>query len=209
MIMRCWRGASLMPTLRAEGAGRDQARRDVGVVQRVELGPQHVALEAHGIDGGRLLLRRRGVALDVVEGEVGVAVGLVEAALEILHGPLADEIVALQHAGDALAVDGRREQLGQRGGHRLQQRALAHEIDVGLDGEARGRQRALHGDHVGAVEAQRVGEHQPALDAALLAAGAVMIEHAMHPFAAQLAVVRAAHQGGILARHAPTGSSSG
>ena len=132
-----------MRCLRAEGAGRDQARRDIGVVQRVELRPQHVALEAHGIDHLGLLLGRRGVALDVVEREVGVAVGLVEAALEILHRLLADEVVALQHAGDALAVDRRREQLGQRGGHRLQQRALAHEVDVGFDREARGRQRAL------------------------------------------------------------------
>ena len=162
------------------------------MVQGVELGPQHVALEAHGIDGGGLLLRRRGVALDVVEGEVGVAVGLVEAALEILHGLLADEVVVLEHAGDALAVDGGREQLGERGGHRLQQRALAHEIDIGLDGKARGGQRALHGDDVGAVEAERVGQHQPALDAALLAAVAVVIEQAVHPLAPQLAVVHAA-----------------
>ena len=31
---------------------------------------------------------------------------------------------------------------------------------------------------------------------------AVVIEHAVHPFAPQLAVERAAHQGGVLARHA-------
>ena len=44
--------------LRPEGAGRDQARGDVGVVQGVELRPQHVALEAHGVDAGCLLLGR-------------------------------------------------------------------------------------------------------------------------------------------------------
>ena len=31
---------------------------------------------------------------------------------------------------------------------------------------------------------------------------AVVVEHAVHPFAPQLAVVHAAHQGGVLARHA-------
>ncbi len=97
-------------------------------------------------------------------------------------------------------IDGR-EQLGQRGGHRLQQRALAHEVDVGFHREARARQRTLPGDDVGAIEAQRVGQHQPALDAALLAAVAVVVEQAMHPLAAQLAVVRAGHQRGVLARH--------
>src|SRR5581483_4479983 len=124
----------LMPvpsrSLRSEGTWRDQARRNVGMVEGVELCPQHVALEAHGIDDGSLLRRRRRMDLDVVEGEVGIAVGLVQAAPEILHGPLADESIALQHAGDALAVDGGREQLGERGGHGFQQRALAHEVDV-------------------------------------------------------------------------------
>ena len=52
-----------------------------------------------------------------------------------------------------------------------------------------------------AVEAEAVGQHQPALDAAFLLAVAVVIEHAMHPFAAQLAVVEAADEGGVLARH--------
>ena len=40
----------------AKGARRDQAGRDVGVVQGIELRPQHVALEAHGGDGGLLRL---------------------------------------------------------------------------------------------------------------------------------------------------------
>ena len=46
-----------------------------------------------------------GMPLDEVESEICIAVRLVEAAAEVLHGPLADEVVVPQHAGDALAVD--------------------------------------------------------------------------------------------------------
>ena len=46
--------------LRAEGAGRDVAL-DVGMLQGVELRPQHVALEADGVDAGLLLIARVGV----------------------------------------------------------------------------------------------------------------------------------------------------
>ena len=56
---------SLMPeVLRAKRAGRHVAV-DVGVVQRVELHPQHVALEADGVDAGFLLGARLGVLLRI------------------------------------------------------------------------------------------------------------------------------------------------
>ena len=90
----------------------------------------------------------------------------------------------------------------KRRGDGLHQRAFAHERHVGLHGKARGRQRPAHGSDVLAVEPEGVGEHQPALDAAFLAAGAIVVENAMHPFAAQLAVVHPADEGGVLARHA-------
>ena len=80
-------------------------------------------------------------------------------------------------------------------------RALAHEGDVGLHGETGSGERSVHGDDVGAVEAERIGEDEPALDAAFLAVAPVVIEHAVHPFAPQVAIVRPAHQGGVLARH--------
>ena len=53
---------------------------DVGMVERVELHPEHVALEADGVDAGFLLGARLGVLLDVVEREVGVARRLDRAA---------------------------------------------------------------------------------------------------------------------------------
>ena len=55
-------------------------------------------------------------------------------------------------------------------------------------------------DDVVAVEAEAVGQHEPALDAAGVVARAVVLEHAMDPVAAQLAVVDAADEGGVLAR---------
>src|SRR5262245_28497901 len=92
---------------RTERAGRDQSWRHVGLMQRVELGPQDVALEANRRNHASLLLGRLRMALDVVEGEIRVTVGLIEAAPEVLHRPLADEVVALEHAHNALAMDGR------------------------------------------------------------------------------------------------------
>ena len=64
--------------------------------------------------------------------------------------------------------------------------SIGDEAHIGLDGEARRRQRAALGDHIVAVEAEAVGQHQPTLDAAGLVVEAVVIEDAMHPFAAQL-----------------------
>ena len=92
------------------------------------------------------------------------------------------------------------EQLGQRGRDGDRDRLLAHEGDVGFDGETRGRQGAAHGDDVIAVEAEAVRQDEPALDAAHLLAVAVMIEQAVRPLAAQLAVIEAADEGRVLAR---------
>src|SRR5262245_55774353 len=73
-----------------EGARRYQAWLHIGVVQGIELRPQHVAFEADGIDDRGLHRQRRGASLDELEGEVGIAVRLVEAAVEVLHGTLTD-----------------------------------------------------------------------------------------------------------------------
>jgi len=52
----------------------------------------------------------------------------------------------------------------------LRERLLDDKAHVRLHGEARRRQSALHADHIVAVEAERVGEDQPALNASLLLA---------------------------------------
>ena len=46
---------------------------DIGVVQRVLLGPQHVSFEDQRVHHVLLLVRPPGFALDVIEGEIGIA----------------------------------------------------------------------------------------------------------------------------------------
>ena len=74
-------------------------------------------------------------------------------------------------------------------------------MHIGLHRETRGGQGAFLGDHIGAVEAEAIGQNQPALDAAHFFAQPVVIVDARNPFAAQCAIVGARHQGGVLARH--------
>ena len=62
-------------------------------------------------------------------------------------------------------------------------------------------ERAAPRDHVIAGKAEPVGENQPALDAARFLAEPVVVVDAVDPFAPQLAIMRAAHEGGVLARH--------
>src|SRR5262245_377771 len=141
------------------------------------------------------------MALDVVKGEVGVPIGLIEPAPEILHRSLADEVVVFQHAANALLVDLRREQFGQRRGDGLEQGFFQDEAHIRLGGKPGRREGARHRFHVLSSKTQRIGQHQPALDAPLLAAVTIVIEQPVHPFAPQLAVQHAAHQCRILTRH--------
>ena len=84
-----------------------------------------------------------------------------------------------------------REQLGQRRAHGLQQGALAHEADIGVDRELGGGQDAHLRAHIVRIETQALAKPQPAGDAALLLAHAVMVEQADLPLAAQLAILAA------------------
>ena len=99
-----------------------------------------------------------------------------------------------------LADDGRREQLRERRRDRLEQALLGDEVHIGLDREAGARQQALERGDVVAVEAEAVGELEPARDAALPRRGAVVIDQAAAPFAADFAVGAARDQARILHR---------
>src|SRR6478736_720932 len=108
---------------RHEGAGWDVTV-DIGMIERVELHPQHVGLEDQRVADRLALGLRRRVLLDIVERKAGVARRLRQPPLEIAHDIRIDEVVVLQHAGDALLVQVRREQFGERGGNRLQRALL-------------------------------------------------------------------------------------
>src|SRR3546814_6346609 len=101
--------------------------------------------------------------------------------LEIGQGGLVGEVVVLQQRGDARLVQIRREQLGQRRGYRLEQRVLAHETHIGVDGEAGGGKNALERAHALLVEADAFGQDQPAVDAAAPLRGSIVVDDAADP----------------------------
>src|SRR5882724_11247773 len=182
-----------------EGARRDMAL-DIGVVQRVELHPEHVGLEDQRVADRGALLRRGGVFPDIFERKASIARRLLQAAAEIAHDVRIDEIIVLQHAGDALLVQVWREQLGERGGDGLQRRLVAAEMHIGFDREARRGQNAFGRFHIGAVEPEAFGELQPALDAALGADVAVMVLDPVPPFHPDGAVAEARDHHRVLER---------
>src|SRR5580704_13323016 len=140
------------------------------------------------------------MALDVIKGKAGVALGEGRALREIGQRLRRDKIVALEHAVDALADDLRREQFGERRRDGFEQRFLADEMHIGFDGEFRRRQQAAQRHDVIAVEAEPVGEFQPARNAAFALALAVVIGKAAPPFAARRLVVAARDQARVLDR---------
>ena len=70
-------------------------------------------------------------------------------------------------------------------------------MDVGVHSEARCRQQAFQRGDVVARETETVGQHQPALDAAVAGVLAVVIDDALAPDAAQLGILHPRQDGGI------------
>ena len=171
------------------------------MLQRVEHGPQYITFEQQRVDRRLLALRRVGMAEHIGEREVGIARGLFRALLEIGQRVLGDVVVFGEHRRHALADDGRRKQLGQRGGHGFEQRPLGAEGKIGADREARRRQRQpLALDRLG-VEPERGRQMQPAGDAAAPAVVAVMVLDALAPGGAKGRVLGARQDHGVLARN--------
>src|SRR3546814_2187594 len=102
---------------------------------------------------------------------------------------------------DARLVQIRREQLGQRRGYRLEQRVLAHETHIGVDGEAGGGKNALERAHALLVEADAFGQDQPAVDAAAPLRGSIVVDDAADPFAPEGRVLGAGQEARILQRN--------
>src|SRR6266852_524935 len=107
------------------------------------------------------------MALDIIQRELGIAAGERGTLAEIRKRIGADEIIAPEHAFDAFADDLRREQFGERGGDRLEQRSVANEMDVGVDRKARCGQETRERNDVVAIEFEGFGELEPARDASV------------------------------------------
>src|SRR5437016_2606373 len=182
-----------------EGARRYMAI-DIGMVKGIELDPQHVGLEDQRVAHRFALGRGPGMLLDVFEREAGIARRLLQAAAEIAHDIGIDEIIVLQHAADALFVQVRCEQLGERGGDGFQRRPVAAEMHIGLHRKARRRQNAFGRFHIGAIEPEPLGQLQPALDAALAAEVAVMVFNPVPPFLPDAAIAETRDHDGVLQR---------
>ena len=99
-----------------------------------------------------MAIRAARLALDIVEGEIRIARRLGQALVEIGERVAGDEIVVGQHPRYPVADDRRGEELGKRGGDRLQQGAFGHEADIGIHGKAGAGEEALARGDIVAVE---------------------------------------------------------
>ena len=75
--------ASGIGDLRHKGARRDQPRRDIGIVKRVQHAPQHIALERKRIDHRLLLFGVSRMPFHPFEREIGIALGLRRTLVEV------------------------------------------------------------------------------------------------------------------------------
>ena len=121
-----------------------------------------------------------------------VAARLADAIAEVLQAGRLDPAVVLRPGRQALLVDLRREQLGQRRAHRLLPRRMAREVDIGVDREAHRRDDMAQVGDLLARQAHREAQADPGLDAALVLHSAdleaVMVQDALDPLAPHLAV---------------------
>lgn len=160
----------------------------VGHAHRVEHAPQHVQLELQDIQHAFLCLAGPIVLQGDPQAVLDVAPGLGQATAEILVAGRLDPRIVARPAVQPRLVDLRGEEFGQRTARRLLPTGATGEVDVGVDGEAHAGQHPLLGEHLLALQAHRFRQAQPGLDAARLAGGAVVVEDALDPLAADLAV---------------------
>src|SRR4029078_263224 len=160
--------------------------------------PENAAFEFERGKHRLLLLRCPRIALDEIEREVGVALRLRRTLVEIAECLASNEIVVRKHARHALADNHRRKQLGERGGDRLEQGLLAHEMHVGLDGKTRARQDSAQGRDVTALKPEAVGELEPPRNAAVAFALAIMVDETRAPFAAHGEILATRDQARVL-----------
>src|SRR5205807_5513001 len=73
------------------------------------------------------------------------------------------------------------EELRERGGDGFDERALAHQLDVGIAGEAHPWEHARTALHVLALEADPVGQAQPQLEPAFALALSIMVADPPRP----------------------------
>ena len=123
-----------------------------------------------------------------LETVLGVAGRLGEASPEVGELLGVDPGVVAFERGEPLSHQVGREQLGQRGCHRLDPRPGPREVDVGVDGESHAGQTVSLVLDLFAGQADGLAEPQPRLDPAGSLGGAVVVDDALDPAAAYLTV---------------------
>ena len=168
----------------------------------VELDPQHLGLEAQRGDGGVLLLGRP-TALDrEVERVLRVPRRLDETGPEVLQAGGVDPPVVAFERVEPHADRSGPEELGERRRDGLDPWLGAREGHVGVDGVAHGGQDAPLGRELVARDAEGLPQPQPRLDATGALGGAVVVDDALDPFTAMVAVRHVGKNCSVLDRNA-------
>ncbi|MCY1398331.1 hypothetical protein D9M71_133600 [compost metagenome] len=95
-------------------------------------------------------------------------------------------------------MDLRGEQFGQRAARGFLPTGAAGEIDIGVHGEAHAGQYQLLGTQLVRVEAHGLAQAQPGFDAAVFTGRTVVVQQALNPLAADLAVRAVGQNGRVL-----------
>src|ERR1700736_3656419 len=95
---------SMLPSWgRSKRARRNVLGGHIGVGERIEHGPQHVAFKLKRGEHALLAFRRERMAPHVSERKVGIALGLGRALVKIPQDLRSDEAIVRQHPGNPLA----------------------------------------------------------------------------------------------------------
>ena len=131
-----------------------------------------------------------------------VAAGLFQTLAEIVVPGRINPRVMLRPAVQPRLVNVRGKQLGQRRTGRLLPAGPAGEVDVGIHRKAHARQHQfLRQQHL-AVQPHGLAEAQPGLDTALAARLTIVVDDALNPLAAGVAVRAVGENGRVLHRNA-------
>src|SRR5260221_8593484 len=122
-----------------KGAGWRPAGRDVSEKERIEHGPQDIALCAERVVRGVLLFAGTGVFDHPSQREIGVFGCLREPSGEVIEAGREPRI-KLAQAVHAQRNEFVRKKFSERGGDRFKMRMRGNELNVGVDGETSGGQ---------------------------------------------------------------------
>lgn len=160
----------------------------VGHAHGIEHAPKNVQFELENFQHALLAFTRLVVLKRDRQTMLDITPRLTEAGAEVFVTGRVDPRVMLRPAVEARLVDLRREQFGQRAAGGFLPTGAAGEVDVGVDGETYSGQHQLLGTQLVRVETDRLAKAQPGFDTAIFAGGAVVVEQALNPLAANFPI---------------------